>query len=269
VRTQRAPARPRRRAALALALLLGALAIFAPLPAQGERIQKGDLRVAIGGGVSPLVLPRGHAAPVTLRVGGRIETADGSPLPRLKRIELTLAGQGVLSTRGLPRCSRARLANASTRQALARCRGALVGRGSLGAEFFIPHQAPFPIHTTLLAFNGATADGAPAVWVHAYAGSPPVSIVFPFIIRRQGSSLRTTLLATVPPALGDLPHLASFQLELSRRYRFAGRRRSYLSASCPAPPGFTEGFLTIAQATYDFADGRRLEIGAVRRCHTR
>jgi hypothetical protein len=73
----------------------------------------------------------------------------------------------------------------------------------------------------------------------------------------------------VPPALGNLPHLASFQLRLFRRYRHAGQSHSYLSASCPAPSGFTGGPLTIAKATYPFADGRRLRIGAVRGCRTR
>lgn len=253
----------------ASASLLLALAIVAAAPATAERTQKGNLQVALGGGVRPRRLPRDRPIPVALRVGGAIRTTDGSPLPRLKRIELTLAGRGLLSTKGLPACPRSRIANASGRQALARCRGALVGRGSLAARLFIPHQASFPIHTTLLAFNGRTANGGPAVWVHAYAGSPPVSIVLPFLIHRQAKTLRTSLIATVPPALRDLPHLAAFQLELFRRYRFHGRNRSYLSASCPAAPGFTEGFLTIAHATYEFADGRRLGIGAVRRCHTR
>jgi hypothetical protein len=77
------------------------------------------------------------------------------------------------------------------------------------------------------------------------------------------------LSARVPPALGNLPHLGSFELRLFRRYRYAGRSRSYLSASCPAPSGFTGGFLTIAKATYTFADGRRPRIGAVRGCRTR
>jgi hypothetical protein len=239
------------------------------LPAGAERTQRGHLIVAVNGAISPLELPRDHPAPVALQIGGRIETEDGSPLPRMTGVRLAIAGRGVLDTGGLPVCPRARLRNASTAQALRRCRGALVGRGRLEADAFLANQKPFPIAASLLAFNGRTASGGAAVWVHAFATNPPLAIVLPFIVARHGDRVGTVLSATVPAALGDLPHLASFQLRLFRRYRFAGRSRSYLSASCPAPSGFSGGFLTIAKATYSFADGRRLRIGAVRGCRTR
>jgi hypothetical protein len=256
-------------AALALLTAALALALTAPGPANGERTQRGRLIVAVNGGVSPLQLPRDHAAPVALRIVGRIETEDGSPLPRMTRVRLAIAGRGVLDTAGLPVCPRARLRNASMAQALRRCRGALVGRGRLEAEAFVANQKPFPIAASMLAFNGRTASGGAAVWVHAFAANPPLAIVPPFIVARHGDRVGTVLSARVPPALGNLPHLASFQLRLFRRYRFAGQSRSYLSASCPAPSGFTGGFLTIAKATCTFADGRRLRIGAVRGCRTR
>jgi hypothetical protein len=121
----------------------------------------------------------------------------------------------------------------------------------------------------MLAFKGRTKAGGPAVWVHVFSANPPLAIVVPFIVARYGQRLGTVLSATVPPALGNLPHLASFELRFFRRYRFQGQSRSYLSAACPAPSGYTGGFLTIAKATYTFADGRRLRIGAVRGCRTR
>ena len=256
---------------LALALLVGAalpLTLSAGR-AGAERTQRGHLIVAVGGGISPLRLPRHRPAPVALRIGGRIQTDDGSPLPRIKRVRLAISGRGVLDTRGLPVCPRARLRTADNRQALARCGSALVGRGSLQAEVFVPHQAPFPIHSALLAFNGRTDHGGPAVWVHAFAGSPPISIVLPFLVHRRGRHLSTVLSATVPRSLGSLPHLAGFQITFDRRFRYRDRTRSYLSASCPVPSGFTAGFLAFAKATYSFADGRRLGIEAVRSCRAR
>lgn len=260
--------RPTRRRALALSAALLAVLILA-LPAAAERSQRGHLIVAVNGGVSPLELPRDHPAPVALRIGGRIETEEGSPLPRMTRVRLAIAGRGVLDTAGLPVCPRARLRNASTAQAMRRCRGALVGRGRLEANAFVANQKPFPIKASLLAFNGRTASGGAAVWVHAFATNPPLAIVLPFVVARHGQRLGTVLSARVPPALGDLPHLASFELNLFRRYRHHGVRRSYLSASCPAPANFTEGFLTFAHATYSFAGGKELDVGAVRRCHIR
>jgi hypothetical protein len=252
--------------ALAFALLA---ALLLALPAAAERNQQGNLIVAVEGNISPLQLPRHRPAPVSLQIGGRIATADGTALPRLTQIRLEIAGRGVLDTRGLAVCPRARLRNASSRQALTRCRAALVGRGTIAADVFIPHQQPFPIRSALLAFNGLTKSGRTAVWVHAFSVSPPLSIVLPFVIARRGRRVGTVLTATVPRALRNLPHLRRFGLRLFRRYHFAGQSRSYLSASCPAPSGFTGGFLTIAKATYSFADGRRLRIGAVRGCRTR
>ena len=137
------------------------------------------------------------------------------------------------------------------------------------AEAVVASPKPFPIAANLLAFNGRTSSGGPAVLVHAFSASPPLSIVLPFIVARHGRRVGTLLSARVPPALGNMPHLSRFALRLFRRYRYAGQSRSYLSASCPAPSGFTGGFLTIAKATYTFADGRRLRIGAVRGCRTR
>ena len=46
-------------------------------------------------------------------------------------------------------------------------------------------------------------------------------------------------------ALGRWPRLRSFQITLGRRYRAAGKRRSYLSARCPLPPRFSIGILPL------------------------
>jgi hypothetical protein len=246
-----------------------ALVLVASGPANGERTQRGNLIVSVAGNISPLELPRHHSVPVALRLGGRIATEDGEPLPRMSRIRIAIAGRGVLTTAGLPVCPKARLRNADSGQALRRCRDALVGRGSLSADAFLAHQQPFAIRSRLLGFNGRTHKGAPAVWVHAFSRRPPLAIVLPFIVHREGPRLRTTLSATVPRALGDLPHLASFKLSIHRRYRAAGDQRSYLSASCPVPSAFTAGFLAFAKATYSFADGRRLHVEAVRSCRAR
>jgi hypothetical protein len=66
-----------------------------------------------------------------------------------------------------------------------------------------------------------------------------------------------------------LLHLASFQLNLFRRYRHDGELRSYLSASCPVPASFSAGFLAFAKASYRFADGRTRRVEAVRSSRAR
>ena len=251
-------------------LLTMVLAVgLAAQTASGERSQKGNIIVSVDGGISPLALPRNRPAPVGIEIDGRIRTADRSQLPRVNQIELALAGRGLLFTKGLPVCSKRRLSSADTGQALARCGKAMVGTGSIEAIVYVPHQRPFRMRSRLLAFNGRGRDGGPAVWVHAYSPDPPVSVVLPFIVERRHGRFRTALIGSVPRTLGPLPRLSAFRLSFSRRFRHGGRLRSYLSATCPVPGGFTAGFLSFARATYRFADGRRLSAESVRSCRAR
>lgn len=254
-----------------LGWMVGAAAVAATLalvpgPAHGERIQRGNLIVSLNGAISPLALPRDRPAPVAVHLEGGVRTADGSSLPRLARIELELAGSGLLSTRGLAVCRRGRLRNATTGQSLQRCGAARVGGGTLEAQVSIPQQAPFAIHARMVAFNGRTARGGQAVWVHAYSDNPPVSLMLPFVVRRRGGSFSTALVAALPRSLGYLAH---FQLTLGRDFTFRGRRRGYISASCPVPKSLTAGFLTFARATYRFEDDRELSVASVRSCRAR
>jgi len=237
--------------------------------AHGERSQTGNLVVALNGGISPLALPRDRAVPVSVRLQGRVETADGSPLPRVTAVELGLAGRGSLFTRGLAVCPRARLRNATESQAMARCGPALVGKGRLRAQAFVPQQQPFKISARLLAFNGRSAAGRRAIWVHAFAKDPPLSLILPFIVQPQHGAFPTTLIARVPRSIGPLPHLAEFSLTLWRKFRYRGAWHSYVSASCPVPKPFTAGFLSFARAIYSFSDGRRAGIESVRSCRAR
>ncbi len=249
-----------------LAVLVALAAILMPGFARGERSQSGNLIVALNGGVDPLKLPRQRPAPVAVRLEGKIGTADGSPLPQVKQVKLELAGPGLLFTRGLAVCPQPRLHNANNRQALTRCGPALVGRGSLGAEVVIPHQTPFAIRANLLAFNGRTAAGRPAIWVHAFSSDPPISLVLPFVIHPGGKGFATVLVARVPHSVGPLPRLAVFRLNLFRRFSYRGQRHSYISATCPVPPSFTAGFLSFARATYSFGGNRQVQIESVRSC---
>jgi hypothetical protein len=70
-------------------------------------------------------------------------------------------------------------------------------------------------------------------------------------------------------SVGPWPHVADFQIVVSRKFGFHGETHSYLSAACPVPNSFTAGFLSFARATYAFADGRKLHTQAVRSCRAR
>lgn len=251
-------------AALAALVLAASTATLA----QGERTQYGSLIVSLDGSLAPLTLPRDRPAPVTVRLRGALSTADGSQLPRVTRIELGLPRGGVLLTKGLPLCTVLRLTNTSHAKALRQCRTALVGRGRIEADVLLPNQQPFRIHAPVLAFNGRVR-GRRALLVHAISESPPTVIVIPFVVVRKPGRFGMALEAELPSYLGPWPHFARFDLTLSRRYRYRGRARSYLNASCPVPPRFTAGFLSLAKVTFTLDGGQRVSTGIARSCRAR
>jgi hypothetical protein len=257
------------RSLLALAAVGLLVAVLAGL-AHGERRQYGSLIVSLDGGISPLALPRDRPAPVTVDFDGALRTTDGSPLPRVVKVELALPGQGVISTQGLPVCPRERLRGADSVKALAVCRPALVGQGRIEADVQLPNQRPFRIRARLLIFNGRLAGGRQTLLLHAYTARPPIWVVLPFVVeRRRGGWLKTVLVATLPKSLGPWPHFARFEMTLSRRYPYRGRSRSFLSAACPIPPRFTAGFFPFTKITYTLAGGRRVDTAITRGCRAR
>jgi hypothetical protein len=245
------------------------LAALAAAPALAEREQQGNLIVSLDGRISPRKLPRHDLAPAAVHLSGELRTTDGSPLPRLRKVELEMAGRGALNTRGLPICRRGRLDSISPEGALEACGEALVGRGRVDVEIFLPHQKPFVFHATLRAFNGRLPAGRRAVWLHVFGVDPLSSFVLPFTVHRRPGDFGTALVAVVPPDLGPWPHLARFELTLSRRFSHRGRPRSFLNAECPVPAAFTAGIFPFARATYTFARGRSISTTIVRGCHVR
>lgn len=252
-------------AALSLLVLLGALGAGL---AQGERSQHGNLVISLDGGFAPRKLPRDRLAPVAVRLEGGLTTTDGSLLPRVTRIELGLPGQGKLTTYGLPICHQRRIRNALPPVALATCRSALVGRGDLRVEVSLPHQPPFQVHASALAFNGVI-NGRRGIILHVFSPDPPSVVVLPFLIRLRSGRLGTTLVADLPPWLGPWPHFAHFRMTLARNYTYRGQHLSYLSASCPIPRRAEAGYFSFARSTYTLDDGREVGTTIPRSCRAR
>jgi hypothetical protein len=219
---------------------------------------------------SPQRLPRHRPAPVSIDVSGLLSTDDGSPLPRLRGIELALASGGSrLDTRGLPVCPRRLLLSATKQQGLERCADTLVGRGSLSAQVEIPGQAPFPVLATVLAFNGGPRGPRSqnaVVWLLAFSSSPPASFVVPVFIRHRPGPLGTSLTGVLPASLGPWPHLSAFHITFARRFMYHGALHSYLRASCPVPPRFTGGLLPFARASYFFNAAPTVTTTVARSC---
>jgi hypothetical protein len=246
-------------------LALVVLSLIIAAGASGERHQRGNLIVSLDGELSPLQLPRDHLAPVAVRLEGGLRTDDGTTLPRVTRIQLALPAQARLDTRGLPRCSPRKLRFTTTAAARRACGPALVGRGKLRAVVVIPGQAPLEITARMLAFNARIA-GRRAVVMHAFGEAAPIAVVLEFMFGRSDGRLGTTLVASLPRALGPWPRFAHFEMTLSRRFTYRGETRNYLRASCPIPPALTAGFFSLARTSFTLAGGGQISTGITRGC---
>jgi hypothetical protein len=235
-----------------------------------EAVQKGALRVTVEGKLSPRKLPRKGRTPIAVSVGGRISTADGGTPPQLRTLRIELNRYGRLDTRGLPVCRPARIHPASTKRALRACRGALVGRGTFTVDVVLAGQQPYPTEGKLLVFNGVY-KGKHALLGQIYSPKPfSTSFFVPFEIgKARGRRYGTALTASLPAALGNWGHVTGIEMRLARRYRYRGRRRSLISAGCPAPKGFPGALFTLARTTFGFAGGTKLVSTLTRECRAR
>jgi hypothetical protein len=250
--------------------LLGALCCAALLVpgAGGETVRQGSLQVSFGGSVSPHLLPRTGTTPITVGIRGRVRALAGGPPPSLRRIAIEVNRLGVLERRGLPACPLRQLRASTTEAALEQCRDAMVGEGQVGGVLVLPEQAPTPFGGRVVAFNGILPGGRPGILAHLYTSRPaPLTFILAFAIGPAHGAYGTRLVTTVPAKTRRTAHITSFSLRLHRDYVAAGERRSYLSAGCPAPEGFSSVTFPLVRASYGFVGEQTVSKTLVRSCH--
>jgi hypothetical protein len=253
------------------AVLLALAALVSDAGAtRAEQIQKGNLRVAVSGHLSPKHLPRTGAAPIAVTVRGGIATLDGSLPPQLQTLRIELNTHGHLETRGLPECRIGQIQPASTARALNACRPALVGRGTFSVDAVLGGQEPYPTNGHLLIFNG-TYQGRPALLGQIYSPHPFAnSFVIPFRVSRlKRGRYGVALTARLPRAFTSWGFVTGLEMRLSRRYSYRGHRQSFISAGCPAPKGFPSAVFPLARITFAFADGTELSLPLIGDCRVR
>ncbi|MGN6216096.1 MAG: hypothetical protein ACTHN7_03940 [Solirubrobacterales bacterium] len=237
--------------------------------AHAELTAKGDLFVRFNGGISPHALPRATPAPIAVRIEGTIRAARHHEPPPLRGIRIELNRGGRLDTVGLPICHRWQIKSVTPSQALRNCGHAIVGAGGFSGMASFPEQALAPVRGEILLFNGRIG-GDPAVLGYVYQTDPgDITRIIAFHIHRASAPYGESIVASVPPAVNRNGYLTSLYLQLHRRYLYRGRVRSYLSASCAAPPGFDAAPFTFAKASMWFADGRTLTSTLIRTCSVR
>lgn len=255
---------------LLVPLLLVVIGLLGAGLAQAELGQDGNVRISFSGDFSPHSLPRDKPAPIRVNVRGAIGTTDGTHPPAVNRIEIGINRYGLLTTQGLPSCNAPTLQATSSQTALERCRPALVGRGSFRAAVEFASPTPVLADGTLLAFYGRSG-GKPALLLHLYVTTPVrTTLVLPLVIsRRAEGRFGTVLAARIPTLAGGLGSVTQIDLSLGRNYTYRGQRLSFLSASCPAPDGFTRAPFSLARGSFFFADGKRIKTTLARDCRVR
>jgi hypothetical protein len=255
---------------LTITICAAALCLLGAGLAQGELRQAGNVRISFGGDFAPQSLPRDRLAPISVHVRGAIGTTDGTHPPPVRRVEIALNRNGKLTTAGLPACTGQLLQSTSTELALARCRDSLVGRGHFVAVVEFPAVAPFPAGGKMLAFYGRSRGG-PALFLHLYITAPvQTTFILPLRIKQRATGqFGTTLAARIPTLAGGLGSVTEIDLTIGRTYTYKGERRSFVSASCAAPSGFTVGIFPLARGSFFFSDGRKIETTLARNCRVR
>ncbi len=249
-----------------LAFLMTAFLLSSATLANGEITQDGNLRVSFEGGISPHALPRQGTAPVEVTLTGNIKTTDGVAPPQLRTISMAINKNGKLDYRGLPTCHYHQIQPASTNEAIETCPDSVIGKGQFKANVALPEQSPFPSAGKVIAFNGIL-HGRHVVFAHVFGTVPlPQSNVLVFELGRASGTYRTTLTAELPQVAAEWGYVSGVSLSLRRLFKYKGKTRSFLSASCPAPAGFSGASFAFAKASFGFEDGRTLEATMTRSC---
>jgi hypothetical protein len=207
-----------------------------------------DLVLRADGGFHPRTLPRHDYAPIRFQGYFDIAAKGGGKPVALEQAVVDFDRDGHLDVNGLPTCQPELIAEASTEQARAACRGAMVGSGRIEA-IVASAGAVFPISAPLTIFNGPRIGGDPTAILHARTSFPQAQtymIVAP--IERRPGPFRYRVTLDMPPIADGLGSISRVEVDVGRRFG-PGGRRSYVAARCSDGVLDTHGRFTFADGT--------------------
>lgn len=218
-----------------------------PGSAGAARVTLGKLVLQADGGFAPRQLPRRTYAPIRFQGHAEIRMKDGTVPPAVQRIRLDFDRDGRLTTAGLATCQPEQIQGATTEQARSRCSAAQVGSGTVEATAEPPFVGRLTVRAPLTLFNGPRQGGAWTVLAHAHTNVPlPETHVVVIPVERRGGAYGYRATFDLPPLLGGFGSLTHVDAKVGRRYRTAGRERSFISARCSDGILQTQGFASFA-----------------------
>jgi hypothetical protein len=240
--------------------LAGVLALTCTALAQADTQIKGNLIASVQARLSPQKLPREGRAPIAVSIEWKVATKDGTEPPNLKQLAIEINRNGILDATGLPTCPYGKIQPASTQRALANCRSSLVGTGGFAALVGLEGQENYVAKGRMVVFNGRKG-GKPVLFGQIYSDYPfAASFVIVFkVSKTKKGAFGTTLTATLPARLRAWGNLTEIEMRLARKFSYKGRQRSFLSAGCPAPKGFSGvPVFRLARTSFEFVGGTKL-----------
>jgi hypothetical protein len=248
--------------------LLGAL-LVAGL-ARADVAQNGNVRIFFDASFSPKVLPREEAVPLKVHLQSKVKAVNGGRPPTLKRFVIAINRYGIISTRGLPVCRPGEIQQTTDAQARARCGGALVGEGHFNAHLALEQRQPIPVTGQMLVFNSRRGN-KPTLLLHVYVSNPAIVtlVLTTHVTHSSDGTFGTVLTTNIPQLAAGLGYVTNIDMTLGRKYRSQGRERSFLSASCAAPPGFSGAPFPLVRANFFFLNKQQLGTTLIRHCSVR
>jgi hypothetical protein len=231
-----------------VALAIAALAA-ASAAGDGALVEVNNIVLRADGGFQPQTLPRRRFAPIDFQGHIDLSARRGQALSPLQQALIDFDRDGRLSVAGLPTCRPESIAQQGPEEARRTCRGAIVGTGHVAAAIAFPGGTA-QTSSPLTIFNGPSLVTGPSVVLHARTAVPSpetYAILVPIERLRGGFRYRARL--DLPPLAGGLGALTHVDVKIGRRYRAAGRSRSYVSARCSDNILRTHGYFAFADGT--------------------
>ena len=221
---------------LLVAIALCAIATLPIAGANGALVKIGDLVLEADGGFTPQKLPRRTFAPIHFQGHANLSTRSGAMPPALQQAVIDFDRDGRMSTGGLSSCSPEQVANASPEVARQTCAAAIVGTGHIEAIVALVGSTPGNRRLAADAVQRASPR-CPRDRRRACSDNQPRGTDLRDPDPRRAPRGRFRYRATfdvppiVPPGIGT-GALTHVDVKVGRRYRAAGKRRSYVSARC-------------------------------------
>lgn len=223
--------------------------------AQAITLRIGNIIITGDGGFTPTTLPKHENAPIKLFGNAQFKTVDGTRPSPLRRLVLEFDKHGEVETRGLQKCSMAKLVATTTKTARKLCSDAIVGTGFGTGLVELPEQQGIKVSSPLTLFNGPVKHGNPTVLGHAHIDYPgPTTYVILIEIQRiHNGRYGFKTVANFPRIVNDYGSAVSGHLTIGRTWKYKGQTLSYANAHCA--DGRLQAHAEFTFKNGDFVDG--------------